>query len=268
MGITGLILLYVVSVVVAFIGWFACGPISRRSLRGIARAAVIAVFCAPGVLIGHGLGVAPTAFALYAQPSVFTLSSIGLVWLVSLGIVFAIPALREHRNDWPPSASEVFIRGYPVKFVLFGMIVLLIVAAALNLDTRRETLVGVCSFFVGAVVNFALCYWAARIHQAQAYVTPAYFAAPSLLGQLFVLGFFWYGCGLTGALVGHGKRRMASWVSLVVTLPMTIVSLERAYSAANAPSHVVIGGGVTGNLAMAVAFVAIGAAGWWFLGRN
>jgi hypothetical protein len=49
---------------------------------------------------------------------------------------------------------------------------------------------------------------------------------------------------------------------------MTIVSLERAYSAAHAPSHVVIGGGVAGNLAMAIAFVAIGAAGWWFLRRN
>jgi hypothetical protein len=267
-GITGLILLYFVSVVVAFVGWYACGPISRRSLRAIARATLIAAFCAPGVLIGHGLGVAPTAFALYAQPSVFTLASIGLVWFVALGIVFAIPPLREHRNNWPPSASEIFIRGYPVKFVLFGVMILLIVAAALNFDTHRETLVGICIFFVGAMVNFTLCYWAVRLHQARAYVTPAYFAVPSLLGQIFVLGFFWYGCGLTGALVGTGKRRVASWVSLVVTLPMTIVSLERAYSAAHAPSHVVIGGGVAGNLAMAIAFVAIGAAGWWFLRRN
>ena len=264
----GLLLLYIASVVVAFVGWYACGPISRRSIRGIARSALIAVLCAPGLLIGHGIGIAPTAYALYVQPSVFTLSSIGLVWLISLAIVFAIPPLREHRNDWPPSASEVLLRGYPAKFLLVGLLGLLIVAVAVNLDRRYETIIGLCSFFAGACVNFVLCRWATRDRRAPAYVTPAYFAAPALLGQVFVLGLFWYGSGVVGALAGHGNHRSASRISLLVTLPMSIVSLERAYRAAHAPPHVVIGGGIAGNVAMAAVFAAAGVFAWWYLGRH
>jgi hypothetical protein len=268
MGMTAFMGLYLVSVLVAFVGWYACGPIPRRVPRCIARATLIAVPCAPGLLIGHGLGVAPTAYALYVQPSVFTLLSILVVWLIMLGVICAIPALREHRNSWPPSATEVFIRGYPLKFVLFGMFTVGLTAAALNFDDHLMTWVAVCSLFGGAAVNFVLCNRVAREKGAQPYLTPAWFAAPVLLGLVIELGFFWYAGGLAGALIGHGKQRLVSRISPFAMLPMAAVSLERAYSAWGAPSHVHIGGGVAGNLSLAAVYIALGAIGWWLFRRT
>jgi hypothetical protein len=68
------------------------------------------------VLVGHGIGVAPTLFALTVQPP-FALISIGITWLITLGLVFGIPAARTHQNRWPPSVQELFIDGYLFKFL-------------------------------------------------------------------------------------------------------------------------------------------------------
>lgn len=260
--------LYLVSVVVAFVGWYACGPIARRAPRCVARATLIAFLCAPGLLIGHGIGIAPTVYVLYAQPSVFTLLSIVVVWLITLGVVFAVPPLREHRNIWPPSAREVFLRGYPLKFVLFGMFAVGLTAAALNIDDDLMGWVAVCSLFGGAAVNFMLCNRVARGTGAHPYLVPAYFAAPVLLGLVIQVGFFWYASGLVGALIGHGKQRLASWVAPVAMLAMAMLSMERAYRAWDAPAHVHIGGGVAGNLTLAAVFIAIGVTGWWLFRRT
>lgn len=267
MSTASLILLYVSSVGVAFVAWYACGPVASRGLRGVFRSGLIAALCAPGVLIGHGLGVAPTAFALYVQPSVFTLASIGLVWLIVLALVLATPGLREHRNDWPPSLDEVLFRAYPAKFLLLGVVAMLLMATLANLDLRLETLLGYLGFFVGALVNFLLCYRAVRDKHAQPYLAPLYFSAPVLLSQIFVLGFLWYGSGVLGSMIGLARYRMASWLALAVMLPVGVNSAWRAYLAANAASHVTIGGGVAGNLAAAAMFLAIAAAGWWLLRR-
>ena len=115
-----LLLLYAVSVIGAFIGWFACGPIKNRSVRCVVRASLIAFLCSPGLLVGHGIGVAPTLFALVVQPSIFTLGSIAIIWLIALALIFGIPALRMHENRWPPSTQEFFIDGYVGKFLLFA----------------------------------------------------------------------------------------------------------------------------------------------------
>ena len=93
-----LLLLYAASVIGAFIGWYACGPIKTRSVRCVARAGLIAFLCAPGVVVGHGIGVVPTLFALIVQPP-FALISIGITWLIALVPVFGVPALREHKNE-------------------------------------------------------------------------------------------------------------------------------------------------------------------------
>lgn len=97
-----LILLYAASVIVAFTGWYACGPISATAVRSVARASLIALLCAPGVLVGHGIALSPTLFALYVQPSIFTFGSIGIVWLLTLGLIFGIGPLRRQKNRWPP----------------------------------------------------------------------------------------------------------------------------------------------------------------------
>ena len=124
MNSTTLLLLYAASVVGAFIGWYACGPIKSTSVRGVARAGLIAFLCAPGVIVGHGIGVVPTLFALIAQPP-FALISIGITWLIALGLIFGIPALRTHQNRWPPSAQEFLIDGYIGKFLLFSPILVI-----------------------------------------------------------------------------------------------------------------------------------------------
>ena len=164
-----LLLLYAASVVGAFIGWYACGPIQATSVRCVARASLIAFLCAPGVLVGHGIGVAPTLFALTVQPPPFTLISIAITWLIALGLIFGIPALRTHQNRWPPSVQEFFIDGYIFKFLLFGLI-------------HAMQVIWYALFLAGAAVNFVLCIRAVTSKNANPYLVPVLFAAPVFFG--------------------------------------------------------------------------------------
>ncbi|MCH6573735.1 MAG: hypothetical protein IH795_00815 [Bacteroidetes bacterium] len=43
--------------------------------------------------------VAPTLFVLYAQPSIFTFGSMLIVWIIALGVIFGVPALRNDRSE-------------------------------------------------------------------------------------------------------------------------------------------------------------------------
>ena len=143
-----LLWLYAASVVGAFIGWYACGPIKATSVRCIARASLVAFLCAHGVLVGHGIGVAPTLFALTVQP--------------------------------PPSVQEFFIDGYIFKYVLFGLIhAMLIVVVLYSDDTYYYTMpgIGYALFFSGAAINFVLCFRAVTTKNANPYLVPVLFAA-------------------------------------------------------------------------------------------
>ena len=81
--------IYAASLVTTFVAWYMCTGLSSRAVRVVARATVIASLCSPGILIGHGVGVAPTLLALYLQPSIFTLASILAVWIITLTVLFA-----------------------------------------------------------------------------------------------------------------------------------------------------------------------------------
>jgi hypothetical protein len=107
------------------------------------------------VIVGHGIGVVPTLFALIAQPP-FALISIGITWLIALGLIFGIPALRTHQNRWPPSVQEFFIDGYLFKFLLFGLIHAMLMVTVLYADDTRYGVMQVIRyalFFAGAVIN-------------------------------------------------------------------------------------------------------------------
>jgi hypothetical protein len=263
-----LLLLYGVSVTVAFVGWYGCGPIKSRSARAIVRASLIAILCAPGLLIGHGFAVVPTLFALAVQPSVFTLISIGVVWLVVVGLVLGIPALRRHENRWPPSARELYIDGYIGKYLLFGLIYDTMLGASvyaddsLTIQSLRYAL-----FFGGAALNFALCFHASRIKNANALITPALFSVPVFFIAAAPAVVLWYGSGAAGALVARGFGRIASWVSSAAFMLLAANFVERSFRALDAPSHVEIEGGVTGNAALAALFVGLSIVSWWLLRR-
>jgi len=266
-----LLLLYAASVVGAFIGWYACGPIKATAVRCVARASLIAFLCAPGVLVGHGIGVAPTLFALTVQPPPFTLISIALAWVIALGLILGVPALRTHQNRWPPSVQEFFIDGYLFKFLLFGLIhAMLIVAVLYADDTYYYTMqgIGYALFFAGAAINFVLCFRAVTSRNANPYLVPVLFAAPVFFGTAPTVGLLWLGGGAVGSLAARRRHRLAAHISAAVFLLLAANSLLRSYRAIDAPSHVTIGGGVAGNAAMAALFVVLAIVSWWALNRR
>lgn len=265
-----LLLLYAASVVGAFIGWYACGPIKATGVRCVARASLIAFLCAPGVLIGHGIGVAPTLFALTVQPP-FTLITIGITWLITLGLVFGIPALRTHQNRWPPSALELFIDGYIFKFLLFGLIHAMLIVTVLYADDTHYYVmqgIGYALFFAGAAVNFMLCFHAVTSKNANPYLVPVLFAAPVFFGTAPTVALLWLGGGAVGSLAACRRHRLAAWISATVLLLLAANSLQRSYRAIDAPAHVSIGGGVAGNAAMAALFIVLAIVTWWVLNRK
>jgi len=265
-----LLLLYVASVVGAFIGWYACGPIKSTSVRCIARASLIAFLCSPGVLVGHGIGVAPTLFALVVQPP-FTLISIGIFWLIALALVFGIPALRTQQNRWPPSPQEFFLDGYLFKFLLFGLLHGMVMVVVLYADDTyyyAMQVLGYALFFAGAAINFVLCFRAVTLKNANPYLVPVLFAAPVFFGTAPTVSLLWFAGGVVGSLVARRQHRLAAGISAAVLLLLAANSLLRSYRAIDAPSHVTIQGGVAGNAAIAALFVVLAIVSWWAFNRR
>jgi len=264
-------LIFAASLVATFVAWYLCSLIPGRTPRGILRATLIALLCSPGIIVGHGFAVVPSLFALSVQPSIFALGPMLVVWIIALGVIFGVPALRNHRSAWPPSAEEIFLRAYTAKFVFFGIVAAVLMLALIYADQRRALWVVALKyglFFGGAVVNLTLCYWATRAKQAKPFVTPLLFAAPTLLATAPTVPFMWYGGGAIGGLVGSGRQRIASWVSLGVFALLLANALFRTYLAATAASHVTIGGGVAGNAAMATLYAVVGIVAWGTLRRR
>jgi len=264
-------LIFAASLVATFVGWYVCGFIPGRTPRGIVRAALIALLCSPGLVIGHGFAVVPSLFALAVQPSIFTLSPMLVVWAIALGIIFGVPALRNHRTAWPPAAEEIFLTAYPAKFVFLGLIAAVLMSALVYADHQRGVWVMVLQyglFFTGALVNLVLCQWATAARAARPFLTPLAFAAPALLAAAPIVPLIWYTGGVIGGLVGSGRRRAAAWVALGIFAFLLSDALFRTYSAATAPSHVTIQGGVAGNAALAALYAVAGVVLGWFLRRD
>ncbi len=263
-------LILAASLVATFVAWYGCGFIPGIALRGVLRATIVALLCSPGLLIGHGFAVVPGLFALYVQPSSFTLGAMLVVWVIVLGTVFGVPALRNHRTAWPLSGADIFLSALVPKFIFFGLVAALLMAALLESDRRTPwvTALQYGLFVAGAVLNLALCYWATREKKALPFLVPIYFAAPVFLVAGPTVPFLWYGSGALGGLMAGGRPRIAAWVAAGVFGLLSVNSVFRTYLAATAASHVTIGGGVAGNAAMAAVFAAVGIAVWWTLRRN
>ncbi len=264
-------LIFAASLVAAFIFWYACGLILARIPRGLLRATGIALFCSPGFIIGHGFAVVPSLFALFVQPSIFTLGPILVVWLIALGIIFGVPALRNHRSKWPPTGEDIFLRAYAPKFLFFGIVAAILMLALMYTEQRRALWVVVFKyglFFGGAVFNLTLCYGATRTQQANPLLTPLLFSAPAFFATAPTVPFMWYGGGAIGGLIGSERYRIAAWISLGVFAPLCAYATFRIYLAATAAPHVKIGGGVAGNAAMAAVYGGLGAVAWWALKRH
>jgi len=264
-------LTFAASLVAVFFSWYICSLIPGRTLRGILRAAFIALLCSPGILIGHGFAVVPSLFALYVQPSIFTLGPMLVVWIIALGIIFSVPALRNHRSAWPPSAEDIFLRAHALKFFFFGVVAAALMLALIYSGQQRALWVVALKyglFFAGAVFNLTLCYWATRAKQARPFLTPLFFSAPALFATAYTVPFMWYGAGATGGLIGSGRQHIAAWVSLSVFALLFANAMFRIYLAATAAPHVTIGGGVAGNAAMAAVYAGVGITAWLKLRRN
>lgn len=268
---TNLILIYAASLMATFIAWFFCNIVPARIPRGILRATIIALLCSPGIIIGHGFGVAPSLFTLYVQPTIYTFGSILIVWIISLSVIFGVPALRNDRSEWPPSAASIFLRAHIAKFVFLGFVAATLMQAFIFSDHRREVWLAALMyglFFAGAILNLVLCYWATRSKQVNPFATPGLFAAPALLVAPPALALIWYAGGAIGGLIADGRQRGACWISFGVFSLLFAVSVFRVYAAAVSPAHVKIGGGVAGNAVMAAVFVVLALGPWLMLRRQ
>jgi len=266
-----LILLYAASLIATFITWYLCLIVPGPIPRGILRATIIAFLCSPGILIGHGFAITPSLFALYAQPSVFTFGSMLVIWIIALGVIFGVPALRNDRGEWPPSVANIFLNAHWIKFVFFGVVAAALLQATINTDAWRGLWIDVAKyglFFANAVFNLAICYWAVRLKRANSLLTPLLFAAPALLVAAPTVALMWYGGGVIGGLTGGGRWRAAGWTSLAVFSLLFLNSTYRIYAAATAPAHVTIGGGVAGNATMAAIFAVLAIAPWLLFRRQ
>jgi hypothetical protein len=264
-------LIFAASLIATFAAWYVCCLIPGRTPRGILRATFIALLCSPGIIIGHGFAVVPSLFALYVQPSIFTLGPMLVVLIIALGIIFGVPASRNSSSAWPPSAEDIFLRAYAPKFVFFGIVSAVLMLALIYTAQQRAMWMIALKyglFFAGALINLTLCYWATRVKQARPLLTPLFFAAPALLMTAPTVPFMWYGGGAIGGLIGSGSQRIAAWVSLCVFALLSVNSTFRIYLAATAQPHVTIGGGVAGNAVMAVVFAAVGFLACWRLRRH
>lgn len=266
-----LVLIYAGSLTAAFIGWYLCLLVQNRWARGLLRALVIAVLCAPGVLIGHGVAPGPMLFALYVQPFIFNFALILIWWIIASAIILGVPALRNDENRWPPSVRKIFFDYHPGKFVLLGFLAACLMYSLVYGGHRDSVLIETLRyglFFSAAVVNLALCRWAARVKQVHPLVTPLYFAAPILLVSPGIVALMWYGAGAIGGLMGSGRHRIAAWIALAVFGLLSLNSMFRIYLAATAAPHAKIGGGVIGNAAMAALFALLAIVPWWMLSRR
>lgn len=138
---------------------------------------IIALLCSPGIIIGHGFAAVPSLFALYVQPSIFTLGPMLVVLIIALGIIFGVPALRNHSSSWPPSAEDIFLKAYVPKFVFFGIVSAVLMLALIYTDQQRAMWVIALKyglFFAGALINLTLCCWATRVKQARPLLTPLF----------------------------------------------------------------------------------------------
>jgi len=268
---TSLVLIYAASLVAAFIAWYFCLMVPNRWVRGLLRAAFVAILCAPGVLVGHGVAPGPMLFALYVQPFIFNFALILIAWVIASAIILGIPALRNDPGRWPPSASQILLDYYPGKFMLFGFFAASLMWTLIYSGQRDSMLIEVSKyglFFIAAVINLALCYWAVRTKQAKPLVTPLFFAAPVLLVSPGNVALMWYGGGAIGGLIGSGQQRVAAWIALGVFGLLSVNSMFRIYLAATAQPHVTIGGGVAGNAAMAALFAVLAVVPWWMFRRR
>ncbi len=266
-----LVLIYAGSLAAAFVAWYLCLLVQNRWARGLVRAFVIAVLCGPGVLIGHGVAPGPMLFALYVQPFIFNFALILIWWVIASAIILGVPALRNDENRWPPSARQIFLDYHPGKFILFGFLAACLMYALIYGGHRGSILTETLKyllFFSAAVINLALCHWAARVKQAHPLITPIYFAAPILLVSPGNVALMWYGAGAIGGLMSSGKHRIAAWIALAVFGLLSLNSMFRIYLAATAAPHVKIGGGVAGNAAMAALFALLAIVPWWMLSRR
>ena len=247
-----------------FFGWYLLGAVRDERSRNSARALLVALLCSPGVLVGHGIGVAPGVYALFVQPGVFSIGPILVVWLIAMAVIFNTPALRAG-PAWPYTWHQIFVAGHPAKFLLYGVTAVV----ALNLlsygGMSRWVWPVVASdlFMLGcALANLLLCQRAEREKSAQVWTIPLWFALPALIVATPTLFAFWYAAGVTGSLWSDGRHATAARVATGALGVLAALYAWRIQLAATAASHVHIPGGVTGNLILSVVCVVAALLAW------
>jgi len=264
-------LVFAGSLAIAFICWYVCGLIPGRTMRGIARATLIAILCSPGVVVGHGFAVVPGLYALAMQPSIFSIGPMVVVWVIAMAIILGGPNLRNHRSTWPPAVKETILKVYPAKFLFLGLIAAVMMRSLIFAGFTGGVWIMLLKyglFFGGGLFNLWLCYRAVRENKAPPLLVPLAFAAPTLVAASPTVPFVWYAAGAIGGLAGTGRWRNAGWVALGVFALLAGNSLLRTYYAATAESHITIQGGVAGNAAMAALYAIAGIVAWWYLKRR
>ncbi len=261
-------LAFSLSLTLAFVGWHVAGLLAHTGIRAIARATVVAAFCAPSVLVGHGIAVLPGVLGMIVQPSPYTFIPAAITWVSTLGTILWIPALRTSRLSRAFSPAEVFASAYPAKLFFVGLIAYGIPSMTATTELRHWLVTFAAPyglFLACAAANFALCRLVTRARQTNIYLVPLLFVAPNLLGANPIRPVIWYAAGLIGALVASDRKKPAARLALAAFAALALYAAYRAFVALDAAPHLHISGGVAGNAVSAVAFLLLGIASWLLL---
>jgi len=246
--------LFALSLGAAFLGWVGLGLIRSSFARALFRSTFIALAATPTIVGGHGVALVPAWFLLgeeLGHPLAWI--PIGVVWAVILALTLSIRPLRNSRTAWPLDLGQVLLAPPYPKAGFHGVLALLGFAAGYETISDHWPL-QVMALVLGGLVNFGICYHAARRFGRAGWVLPLMFAAPIAVSMILVYAIAWWLAGIGGQLVAAQKPHRALWLGAAIFGVLAALAAERTYAALRARdlAHVKIQGGVAGNAGIAI----------------
>lgn len=265
----------------ALVAWHLCGRIEGAQPRALARAILVGLLCAPGVLVGHGIGVLPGIVALGLQPSPFSLGPVAVVAALTYVLIMKTPRLRDAAGSTGLSLAAVFAPAWAMKLFVLGVVATVLFQSGLLLRlSLHDGFVVVHLLFLGLMyLHFAICRAVASSESsARQWLLPLPLAVPmALMGwSALAAGAFMvllrpallYLAGMAGVAAARGRRGVVAVLVVLVHLLYAAYLLYLAQYASNLTGASHVAGGVWGNLMAAAGTVVLGAIVTWFATRR
>ena len=257
---------FAMGIILTIAGWTWLGFINSGLLRATMRSGLIAVCIAPSVILGEGIGFAPTIILLFSP----NYSKIGLIlnlfiWIVGFLFILACPGLRASRTQRPLRLVKELLNPPHFKLFLFGIAAFLLIQG--NFRVLHSWGVSIIVMFAAILLHYVLCMSASRISGRKSWILALPFSTPILLSGAYFTSAVWFLAGVAGVMISiHEKKKALLMAALASTL-MLLSSVQSTLSAIkfkNTP-QIHISGGILGNGILMGAFFICATFFWVFL---